>query len=332
MTLAKLPTMCVLLVATSITGSAQLAPPAREIPLYPGVAPGSEKWNYSEKTAGTADKPQAQNIVRPVLLYYPAPKAKAVGTAMIVAPGGGFRTLMMSYEGVDVAKRLNEMGVDAFVLKYRTIYVGPDAPAAGRGPATTGPQAGQNVREMAGADGQQAIRLVRQHAAEYGVAANRIGIIGYSAGGAVVLSTVYGPAHGRPNFAAPIYAAGANSNPPPEGAPPLFIAVAADDQTVGYQGSIDLFGAWRKAGLPAELHVFQTGQHGFVKKGGGADQYLDRALQEKSARKGVYLASKTTKDPMQSEARCLSKRHPAGALVSTASSPRFGAPPGWSAA
>jgi acetyl esterase/lipase len=87
---------------------------------------------------------------------------------------------------------------------------------------------------------------------------------------------VYGPADGRPDFAAPIYAAGANSNPPPPGAPPLFIAVAADDQAVGYRGSIDLFGAWRKAGLPAELHVFQTGQHGFGVKGGGADQYLDR--------------------------------------------------------
>jgi acetyl esterase/lipase len=170
------------------------------------------------------------------------------------------------------------MGVDAFVLKYRTTYVGTDAPpaAAGRGPATTGPQAGQNVREMAGADGQQAVRLLRQRATEFGVLPNRIGIIGYSAGGAVVLSTVYGPTDGRPDFAAPIYAAGANSNPPPEGGPPLFIAVAADDQTVGYQGSIDLFGAWKKAGLPAELHVFQTGQHGFGKKGGGADHYLDR--------------------------------------------------------
>jgi acetyl esterase/lipase len=239
------------------------------------VAPGSENWKYPEKAAGTPDKPQAQNIVRPVLLYYPAEKANAAGTAVIVAPGGGFRTLMMSYEGVDVAKRLNQMGVDAFVLKYRTIYV--DAPAAaGRGPATTGPQAGQNVREMAGADGQQAVRLLRQHAAEFGVRPDRIGIIGYSAGGAVLLSTVYGPSDGRPDFAVPIYAAGANSNPPPDGAPPLFIAVSADDQAVGYQGSIDLFGAWRKAEVPVELHVFQTGQHGFVKKGGGADHYLDR--------------------------------------------------------
>ena len=273
----SLPKVCIL-AGLTVAGWAQLAPPVREIPLYPGVAPGSENWNYPERSAGTADRPQAQNIVRPVLLYYPAEKANAVGTAMIVAPGGGFRTLMMSYEGVDVAKRLNQMGVDAFVLKYRTTYVDPHAPpaAAGRGPAAAGPQAGQNVREMAGADGQQAVRLLRQRAAEFGVLSNRIGMIGYSAGGAVLLSTVYGPADGRPDFAVPVYAAGANLNPPPEGAPPLFIAVAADDQTVGYQGSIDLFGAWRKAGLPAELHVFQTGQHGFGKKGGGADHYLDR--------------------------------------------------------
>jgi acetyl esterase/lipase len=269
---------------------AQLAPPAREIFLYPGVAPGSENWKYAEKAAGTPDRPQAQNIVRPVLLYYPAERSSAVGTAMIVAPGGGFRTLMMSYEGVDVAKRLNQMGVDAFVLKYRTTYVGPDAPATGRGPAATGPQAGQNVREMAGADGQQAVRLVRQRAAEFGVLPNRIGIIGYSAGGEVVLSTVYGPTEGRPDFAAPIYAAGANSNPPPAGAPPLFIAVAGDDQTVGFQGSIDLFAAWRKAGVPAELYVFQTGAHGFVKKGGGADHYLDRL--EEWLRLNGWLAKK----------------------------------------
>ncbi len=267
-----------LLAGLACAGWTQPAPPAKEIALYPGVAPGSEKWDYPERATGTAERPQAQNIVRPVLLYYPAEKANAVGTAMIVAPGGGFRTLMMSYEGVDVARRMNQMGVDAFVLKYRTTYVDPKAPAGagGRGPATDGPQAGQNVREMAGADGQQAVRVLRQRSAEFGVAPNRIGMIGYSAGGAVLLSAVYGPADGRPDFAVPIYAAGASATAPPEGAPPLLIAVAADDQTVGYQGSIDLFGAWRKAGRPVELHVFQTGQHGFGKKGGGADHYLDR--------------------------------------------------------
>src|SRR3954468_24942087 len=158
----KFPGIC-MLAGLAVAGRAQLPPPAREIPLYSGVAPGSEKWSYPERVAGTSDRPQAQNIVRPVLLAYPAEKAKAVGTAMIIAPGGGFRTLMMSYEGVDVAKRLNQMGVDAFVLKYRTTYVDPAGPpaAAARGPATTEPQAGQNVREMAGADGQQAVRLLR---------------------------------------------------------------------------------------------------------------------------------------------------------------------------
>src|ERR1051326_9044951 len=103
----RLTLTAVLSAAPVFVAFAQLAPPAREIPLYPGVAPGSENWTYSEKTAGTPQRPEAQNIVRPVLLYYPAAKAGAVGTAVIVAPGGGFRGLMMSYEGVDVAKRLN---------------------------------------------------------------------------------------------------------------------------------------------------------------------------------------------------------------------------------
>src|SRR5436305_534606 len=224
--------------------------------------------------------PMVQNVVRPVLQYYPAVSNKAIGTAMIVAPGGGFRTLMMSYEGVDVARHLNELGIDAFILKYRLMYTDPAAQPAGSRPAasgSSGPQAGQNLREMAGADGQQAVRILRQHAADFNVRPDRIGIIGYSAGGAVALATVTGPADARPNFAAPIYAAGAGNTPaPPQGAPPLFIAVAADDQTVGFQGSIDLFTAWRKANIPAELHIFQTGAHGFGKKGGGADHYLDR--------------------------------------------------------
>ncbi|MCL5744757.1 MAG: alpha/beta hydrolase [Acidobacteria bacterium] len=274
--------MRLLLFGLSLAAFAQqLAPPAREIALYPGVAPGAEKWNWTERLTTTpTGVPMVQNVVRPVLQYYPADKAKAVGTAMIVAPGGGFRNLMMSYEGVDIARRLNEMGVDAFVLKYRLIYTDPNRqgpPQRGRNAVLEGPQAGQNVREMGGADGQQGVRILRQRAGEFGVRPDRIGMMGFSAGGAVTLTAVTGPADARPDFAAPIYAAGAGSAVVPAGgAPPLFIAVAADDRAVGYQGSIDLFSAWRKAGIPVELHVFQTGQHGFVKKGGGADHFMDR--------------------------------------------------------
>ena len=155
---------------------AQLAPPAAEIPLYSGVAPGSENWHYSEKTVGTPRRPEAQNVVRPVLLYYPADESATARSAIIVAPGGGFRGLMMSYEGVDVAKRMNQMGVDTFVLKYRTIYA-PDSPAEAN------PQAGRNVRELAKAGGQQAVKLVPQLAGDFHLQANRIGMIGYSARG-----------------------------------------------------------------------------------------------------------------------------------------------------
>ena len=246
----------------AIAFTQQLAPPQREIPLYPGPAPGSENWNWEERqvTTGTG-LPMVQNVVRPVLQYYPAVKSKAVGTAMIVAPGGGFRNLMMSYEGVDVAAHLNALGIEAFILKYRLTYTAAGAPAGG-----AGPQAGQNVRELAGADGQHLSASCVSTPRSSACAPDRIGMIGYSAGGAVTLAAVAGPPDGRPDFAAPIYAAGAGTISPAQGAPPLFIAVAADDKTVGFQGSIDLFAAWRKTDLPAELHIFQTGAHGFGKR------------------------------------------------------------------
>lgn len=275
--------ICVLLLGgASLAGADQAAaapwdPPAREIALYPGIAPGSENWNWGERVAGTETNPQVQNVVRPELMYYPADKATAVGTAVIVAPGGGFRTLMMSYEGVTVAKRFNQMGVDAFVLKYRLIHTDSSNRPTTAGSATQPSTPGRKeIEPIAAADGQQAIRLLRQNAADYGFSPVRIGIIGFSAGGAVAVHTVRGQPDGRPNFACLIYASGASGDPPPEGAPPIFLAVAADDQQVGFQHSLDMFSAWRKANIPVELHIFQMGGHGFAKKGGGADHYLDR--------------------------------------------------------
>ncbi len=302
MNLPRLPLLLGLFAAPALASAADLpfASPAQVIPLYPGAAPGSENWTWTERPAGSPSNPTIQDVVHPELLYYPADKAKAVGTAMIVAPGGGFQNLMMSYEGVDIAKRLNAMGVDAFVLKYRLRFIEPHPAARGSAPPAakpaaaaalnapntvnrppaplpkTGPQAGQDVRAMAGADGRQAIGLIRENAAAYGVRPDRIGIIGFSAGGAVLVRTIWGPAATRPDFAAAIYAADATGAAPPAGGPPVFIAVAADDQSEGYMRSLEMFDAWRKAGLPAELHVFQTGRHGFRTRGGGADHFMDR--------------------------------------------------------
>ena len=202
------------------------------------------------------------DVVKPVLLHYPAEKAKAVGSAMIVAPGGGFRALMMSYEGADIARRLNAMGVDAFVLKYRLVHNAPGAPAR------------EDVVKMAAEDGRQAVRLVREKAGEFGYRPDRVGMIGFSAGGMVTSEALFGPKETRPDFVALIYGI-REIKEIPDPAPPLFLAVAADDAGFVAQ-TVDLFTAYRKAKGSAELHVFQSGAHGFVNKGGGADHFMDR--------------------------------------------------------
>jgi len=254
--------------------SAEFLPePDRVIPLYEGVAPGSEAWDWEENKAGNPrGLPMVQNVVKPVLMYYPPDSGTDVGTAMVIAPGGGFRNLMMSYEGVDIARYLNKLGVHAFVLKYRLIHQGDSKK-----------QDGQDVRMLAAADGQQAVRLVRRCATDIGFDPNRVGMIGFSAGGGVTLASVFGPADGRPNFAVPVYTAGGmkpgSPIPVPENAPPLCIFTAANDQLIPWERSMELFAAWKEAGYVAEIHIFQTGRHGFVEKGGGADHFMDR-LQE----------------------------------------------------
>ncbi len=242
------------------------------IPLYEGVAPGSETWNYHEIAIEGKSGPQVKNVVHPTLLYFPA--KKPVGTAMIVAPGGGNRTLMMSYEGIDIAKKLNGLGVDAFVLKYRLNHTGPGADKAE--PPTSGPQAGQNVRELARRDGLRSVKLLRSRAAEFHVDADRIGMIGFSAGGGPIRGAMDSGEESRPNFVALIYATGGRDATVtlPDNAPPLFLAVSADDPA--YESSIRTFGVWREANIPVELHIFQMGAHGFVNKGGGADRFMDR--------------------------------------------------------
>ncbi|MCR9295000.1 MAG: alpha/beta hydrolase [bacterium] len=274
MVIVRTTLMVSLVMGVIATAFGQSLPePARVIPLYEGVAPGSENWDWEEKhLESRAGLPMIQNVVRPVLMYYPPDPGTDVATAMIIAPGGGFRSLMMSYEGVDVAKYLNKLGVHAYVLKYRLIHQQDRTE-----------QAVQDVRKLAAADGQQAVRLLRRLAQESGGQPDRIGMIGFSAGGHVTLATVMGPADGRPDFAVPVYAAvGSKWDLPitvPEQAPPLCIFTAADDQVIPWERSMELFAAWKNAGYLAEIHIFQAGAHGFREQGGGADHYLDR-LQE----------------------------------------------------
>ena len=258
------------------------AAPAKEIPLYPGAAPGSESWDWTERTITTpSGMPIAMDVVKPVLLHYPADRDKAVGAAMIVAPGGGFQALMMSYEGVNIAKRLNAMGVDAFVLKYRLIRNTKDAKKEDDA-SKKGPSREEDIK-LAGEDGRNAVKLVRERASEFGYEADRVGMIGFSAGGMVTSDALFGPAATRPDFAAIIYGA-REPKEIPSPAPPLFLAVSADDAG-SVTRTVDLFEAYHKAKGPAELHVFQIGAHGFVNKGGGADHFMDRLEEWLSANK-----------------------------------------------
>ncbi len=285
--------IAVLLLCLSALASAQQP----VIPLYPGVAPGSENAKQKEVSFVNPDKQtRIRNVTQPTLTAYLPERGKANGTAIIVAPGGGFMHLAMEKEGADMARWLQSRGVAAFVLKYRLMDSGTEeeyrnraaamnsATAASSAPAPTtatppAPNpARQQAVEFAIADGQQALRLVRQRAAEWGIAPDRIGLMGFSAGGMLTMGVVMkNDAASRPNFAAPIYGGNTNNQTVVADAPPLFIAVASDDP-VASVSSAQLYLAWKAAGHSAELHIYSQGGHGFgmVKRGLPVDGWVER--------------------------------------------------------
>jgi len=264
-----------------------------------GVPPGAEGWTQRENTMQIPwverESRLSRNVVVPTLtVFRPAPE-KATGAAMIVAPGGAFHFLMIDYEGYNIARWLVERGITALVLKYRIART-PDADAdltafrddlqARRlftpGPTTTEPppitEDMREVRLMGEADGQQAVRFARSHAGEWGIDPKRIGIIGFSAGGAVALgAAMQEEAASRPDFVVGIYPAYRGGMSVPAGAPPLFLAIADDDKSIAPISAARLYEAWHKAERPVELHIFGSGAHGFAigKSGVLSDPWLD---------------------------------------------------------
>jgi acetyl esterase/lipase len=203
---------------------ATLAASQDVIPLYSGTPPGSSPENYPEKEyfSKAWNTDVVANVTKPSLtIFKPAPELKN-GTAIVICPGGGFMALSISSEGTDVAKYLAARGVTAFVLKYRIARTGEDATEE----FTTLYKDREKFRETVGKviplaidDGLAAVTYVRQHAAEWGISPDRVGIIGFSAGGRVTSGVAfhYKP-ESRPAFVAPIYAGGdirLCSSPPP---------------------------------------------------------------------------------------------------------------------
>ncbi|MCX7669542.1 MAG: alpha/beta hydrolase [Anaerolineae bacterium] len=254
------------------------------IPLWPGAAPGSEDWTQQEQVSvmPEAGLKVIRNVSRPTLTAFLPDPQLANGTAVIVCPGGAFHFLAYEHEGIQVAAWLNARGIAAFMLKYRLIRTSDNFVAEVQERlADRAKMAGplNALRPLILADAQQAVRLVRQRAAEWGIRPDRIGVMGFSAGGGVTMAVaLHHDASCRPDFVAPIYPAHFGEVPVPEDAPPIFLAHASDDALIPPAISIAIYTAWQAAGKPAELHIYSRGGHGFGmnKLGLPVDGWIER--------------------------------------------------------
>ncbi|MEO8711169.1 MAG: GDSL-type esterase/lipase family protein [Parafilimonas sp.] len=244
------------------------------IQLYNGAAPGSENWNWDEKFQDASKNLFKTNVVydvsKPTLTVFQPDSSIANGTSIVICPGGGFHLLSINSEGIDVANWLVKKGITCFVLKYRLVHSLTGNPVQDMmdmiNKKETSDDQTKNVIMMAIADGREALTYVRKHAAEYNISPDKIGIIGFSAGGTVAASAALNyNADNRPDFVAPIYAFmpdSAITNIQAD-APPMFLAVASDDQLGLAPNSVDLYNKWIASKHSAELHIYAKGGHGF---------------------------------------------------------------------
>ena len=243
-----------------------LQPDAIEIGT--GPLPGAtnpETWHRQY------DSQFARNVTVATLTPFLPDSAKASGASVVVAPGGGFRTLSMENEGWNVARALAEKGVAAFVLKYRLNQTPADMPGFERSmremfSATARPPRPDPEKAMAGlavqiADARAAFALIRKRSAEWHVDPDRIGMVGFSAGAMLTMATALAGEDAKPAFIGNIYGPLAPVTVPDD-APPLFIALAADDPFFA-DGGYGLIDSWKAAKRPVEFHLYEQGGHGF---------------------------------------------------------------------
>jgi acetyl esterase/lipase len=257
------------------------------IKLWPEGIPGSIlNHTYSEYTEKGSDGiSRVHKVTDPELIVYPAPDDLATGTAVIICPGGGYHILAIEHEGYYIAEWLNSKGITAFILKYR---LPADEIMQDK---CTGPLQ----------DAQKAIRIVRSNAQKYNIDPEKIGIMGFSAGGhlASTLSTHYNeniyackkPVNARPDFSILIYPVismdesithmgsrtkllgkhptedkvehFSNEKMVDKNTPITFLVHAADDPAVPVENSINYFIALKNHNIPAEMHIYEKGGHGF---------------------------------------------------------------------
>ena len=224
------------------------------IKIWPGLAPGSE--NVEDKELWTDGKSVA-NVYQPNLTTFLSKQQEALSPAVIVFPGGGYTKIVMEKEGYKVARWLNEKGIAAFVLKYRL------------------------NRDEALRDAERAVSLIRNDAKKYGIDANKIGVIGFSAGAHLAgnLAMNYDSRENfdaidsvssRPDFWIGVYGTYKGIYGPTgkigdrNNIPPAFLVHAGDDSKVPVLSSVELYIDLKKNSIPAELHIYEQGEHGFA--------------------------------------------------------------------
>ena len=259
-----------------LTANSRAAEPL-VVDLWPGKAPGDagitgqeNSRTYQSPLIGAPTR-LITNVTKPTLTIYQPAKEKNTGTAMLICPGGGYHDLFWELEGEEVAAWLNSLGMTGIILKYRC----PRRPGDVKGEPPLGPLL----------DAQRAVSLVRSRAAEWGIDPRRIGMVGFSAGGHLALATAtrfekrtYDPiddadeAGCRPDFAVLCYsgylkakdkdeiAAGIHI---PAETPPILLAHSSDDKISDAEHSVFMYLALKRAGIPAELHIYATGDHDF---------------------------------------------------------------------
>jgi len=253
------------LVILSISLLARGADVPKAIALWPNGAPGSEARS-KEPEAGKPEGPERNyttltNVHNPSILPYLPAADKATGVAVIVLPGGGHRNLAITHEGYNVAEWLSERGIAAFVLKHRLA----------RETNST-----YQIELESLADTKRAMRLIRSRAEEWSINPARVGAIGFSAGGELVnlvcarFDEVKPDANDsverqscRPNFQALIYPGRSGDIQPGTDFPPVFLACFYTDRKDISEGLAEVYLRFKRAGVPAELHIYSTGGHGF---------------------------------------------------------------------
>ena len=252
----------ILLVMLAVSAAGVPASTPREIPLWPNGAPGSEgKPAKEDVTTSASGELRVAGIHNPTITPYLPAKEIATGLAILVIPGGGHRMLAITHEGYNVAEWFQAHGIAAFVLKHRLA----------REPNST-----YRIQVESLSDTKRAIRLIRARAKEWNIDPARVGAMGFSAGGELVWlassrrdagdETAPDPIErqsSRPDFEAMIYPGRSGDIQPAAGAPPVFLAAAYDDRQDISEGLAEAYLRFKRAGVPAELHIYGTGGHGF---------------------------------------------------------------------